>query len=101
MVDDLPSATVYKRDKSTTNSVGLPAVEYDYGIPVANKVLKPLGPDTGEITVNNHLVLTVETHQTDNGAIRIVGFDVEASSIDWGENPCRVSEENRQPQVYK
>ena len=76
MIDDLPSATVYKKASNTTNSDIHPEIQYDSGIPVARKIVKPHGPITGEITVMNHLVLTVETHTTDSGAIRIVGFEV-------------------------
>lgn len=37
----------------------------------------------------NHLNLIVETHKTSEGLQRIVGFDVETLSIDWGySHPC-------------
>ena len=88
LLDDLPSATVYKREVNTTNSDTRPLLEYDYGIPVANQIIKATGPHKGEISVMNHLVLTVDTHTTDSGAIRIVGFEVEAKSINWGDDPC-------------
>jgi len=39
----------------------------------------------------NHLELTVETHQTSTGAIRVVGFEVEAFSVFWGNTPCQGS----------
>ena len=101
MIDDLPSATVYRRDeKGTTNSHGLPQIEYDYGIPVAHKVIKPSGPISNELMLMNHLQLTVETHTTDNGAIRIVGFEVEAMSIDWGDKPCRKPKDGLDVQLY-
>ena len=35
MLDDLPSATVYMRGVKTTNSEAFPAIEWDYGIPIA------------------------------------------------------------------
>ena len=76
MVDELPSATVYKHEAKTTNSESRPEIEYDYGIPVARKTIKHTGPMQEELTVMNHLVLTIETHTTDSGAIRIVGFEV-------------------------
>ena len=95
MIDDLPSATVYRKEGKTTNSESRPDIEYDSGIPVARKIIKPNGPITGEIEVMNHLIMTVETHTTDSGAIRIVGFEVQAMSVDWGEDPCHVPLEDQ------
>jgi hypothetical protein len=37
--------------------------------------------------VYNHLVFTVEVHESDD-QLRIVGFEVEPLSIDWGDSPC-------------
>ena len=58
-------------------------------------------PDTNvtknDIIVMNHLVMTVDTHTTSSGAIRIVGFEVEAFSVDWGESPCQKSVEKFGP----
>ena len=49
----------------------------------------------------NHLVLTVETHTTEANAVRIVGFEVEAKSINWGEEPCFAENpDSLGPQVY-
>ena len=90
MIDDLPSATVYHKLANTTNSVSQSTdTQYDYGILVAQKVSEATGAMTDEISVMNHLVLNVDTHSTSSGAIRIVGFKVEAFSVDWGENPCQ------------
>ena len=39
----------------------------------------------------NHLLITIETHawsKKADGPIRIVGFEVEAQSVNWGEDPC-------------
>ena len=42
-----------------------------------------------EIRVMNHLDITVEVHGGITGdRLKIVGFDVEPKSIDWGSNPC-------------
>lgn len=89
MVDDLPSTTVYKKDVKTTNSEARPQVEYDDVIPVARKNIKHTGPMKDELKLMNHLVLNIQTHTNDNGAIRIVGFEVEAFSVDWDDSPCQ------------
>ena len=54
----------------------------------------------GQISVMNHLELTVDTHTTDSGSIRIVGFEVEAFSVNWGANACLQSKERLGPQIY-
>ena len=54
---------------------GIPLIEYN--------------AQTDKKKVYNHLHLIIETHQTNEGLQRIVGFDVEAMSIDWGfAHPC-------------
>ena len=92
MVDDLPSASVFRSKKGkTTNHDEIPEVVYDRGIPVARQLIKQGGPVKDEIMVMNHLLITIETHSVDknaDGAIRIVGFEVEAKSVAWGEKPC-------------
>ena len=106
MVDDLPSASVHRgSQKNTTNHVDqAPWVIYDAGIPVARPVIKPGGPMKDELMVMNHLLITIETHAVDekaNGAIRIVGFEVEAKSINWGDDPCgREALDSYKPQLY-
>jgi len=62
-------------------------------IPVARKNINHTGPMKDELKLMNHLVLNIQTHTTDNGAIRIVGFEVEAFSVDWGDSPCQGSDD--------
>ena len=51
-----------------------------------------------EIRVFNHLNITVEVHQSISDKFRIVGFEVEPLSIDWGLNPCgKFSDPNNIP----
>ena len=46
--------------------------------------------------------MTVNTHTTNSAAIRIVGFEVEAFSVNWGDAPCKnLTKSIAQPQVYK
>ena len=88
MIDDLPSATAYKSHFNLTTvkeQEQYEIIRYDYGIPVVHKNIKAHGPFSNEIIVNNHLVMTVNTHTTNSGAIRIVGFEVEAFSVNWGD----------------
>lgn len=63
MVDDLPSASVYRNPKKQTSNAdpSQPDIIYDKGIPLARPVLKP-GPDKKELTLMNHLLLTIDTH---------------------------------------
>jgi len=49
MLDDLPSATIYRRGEPTTNSEARPIIEYDYGIPVAHRVIERHGPSKDEL----------------------------------------------------
>ena len=58
-------------------------VVYDDGLPLAKyNLLKK------QIRVMNHLDITVEVHSGISGRLKIVGFEVEPKSIDWGANPC-------------
>ena len=41
-----------------------------------------------ELQVMNHLDITVEVHAGMGDRFKIVGFDVEPKSINWGDNPC-------------
>ena len=59
-------------------------VKYADGIPVV-----VWDQASGKTKVYNHLNFIVETHETNEGLNRIVGFDVEPLSIDWGySHPC-------------
>lgn len=60
---------------------GFHDVNYQDGIPIV-KITKD-----GKTIVYNHLNFVIETHKTAEGLDRIVGFDVEPMSIDWGV-PC-------------
>ena len=84
LIDDLPSATVIRRDPSTTNAdvMKLDEIFYDHGIPVAE-----FDGHYKKLSVYNHLIFTVETHKVKED-VRIVGFEVEAKSIEWGDEPC-------------
>ena len=57
-----------------------------------------------EIRVLNHLDIIVEVHGGITGdRFKIVGFDVEAKSIDWGNNPCNPDIDTTNPprMIYK
>ena len=95
-VDDLPSATInrkksnpdtinFSNEQQTGSEGDIPpddTFEYDHGIPVA----KFDSVDSATILVYNHLEIIVETHAIDEKTYRIVGFQVEPLSIDWGES---------------
>ena len=87
MLDDLPSATVEIVDSNATlpNNFTAPTGQhyenYQDGIPIVNMT------KDNKTMVYNHLNFTIETHKTAEGLDRIVGFDVEPMSIDWGV-PC-------------
>ena len=98
MIDDLPSATVIPPkatpeetvreyiDSEKYELVGMQKeVVYTEGLQVAQyDVLYR------QLRVMNHLDITVEIHAGITGdQYKIVGFDVEPKSIDWGDNPCR------------
>jgi hypothetical protein len=79
-LDDLPSATLLHSDEDLKTE----NLKYADGIPVVM-----WDQSTGKTKVYNHLNFIVETHETNEGLTRIVGFDVEPLSIDWGySHPC-------------
>lgn len=80
-IDDLPSATRY-HGGGTTNTPEHKII-YSDSIPLISY------KSADKIKIYNHLHLIIETHKTDQGTRRIVGFDVEPMSIDWSSiNPC-------------
>jgi hypothetical protein len=80
MLDELPSATLVHLDDNLQTA----NIQYADGIPVVH-----WDRETKKAKVMNHLNLIVETHETSEGLKRIVGFDVEPLSIDWGySHPC-------------
>ena len=88
MVDDLPSASVIRKKTDSRHPDGQPQLKHNRGIPIAQLHINPANI-YGMLTLMNHLIITVDTHTTEsNGAIRIVGFEVEAQSVNWGEDPC-------------
>ena len=97
MIDDLPSATVISPKATKPESaqdlidsdkyklVGMmDEVIYTEGLKLSKYDLL-----TKQLRVMNHLDITVEVHGGITGdRLKIVGFDVESKSIDWGSNPC-------------
>lgn len=64
-------------------------IEYDHGIPIARFASPDDDPET--VLMYNHLELIVELHEVGDNKYRIVGFEVEPLSKDWGQNePCSV-----------
>ena len=84
MIDDLPSATVIPAENTTTQHNN-PNIVYNKGIRVAkwNPLKSKVEGGLGVSSVNNHLIMTIDYHKDSTKAVRIVGFDVEAKSVDW------------------
>ena len=97
MIDDLPSATVISPKATKPESakelidsdkyklVGMmDEVVYTEGLKMSKYDMV-----SRNLRIMNHLDITVEVHGGITGdRLKIVGFDVEPKSIDWGTNPC-------------
>jgi len=68
-LDSLPSATVVAENKHER-------VNYHSGIPIGS-----YNEERHEVTIYNHLDLTVRTHKQNNGMYRVVGLEVEPFSL--------------------
>lgn len=74
-IDDLQSATV-RRDKN-----GDKEMDHEEGIPIG-----VWDSTDNSVIVFNHLNMTIYTHTTNEGNLRIVGFEVEPMSLGEDEN---------------
>lgn len=105
MIDDLPSATITHVKGDATNDFA--QIAYTDGIPVIDfSAIKDGDKHAVEKKFNlklyNHLHFIIETHETVEGSKRIVGFDVEPMSIDWGySTPCSYSSKSGENSVHE
>lgn len=86
MVDELISATVKQRGE------GVEGLDYFKGIPISK-----VHESTGGVSVYNHLDFHVGLHKSmkvGEPSYRIVEFDVEPKSINWGNDPCAIDSEH-------